>query len=114
MNFISTAEAAEGAVPQQGQADWSMLIIMVVIFIAMMYFVTIRPNKKAMQQKAELLSKITVGDEVMLRSGMCGVVDEFRADGDYVVVKISDSTPVTFSKDAIVHILPKGTIKAVK
>ena len=114
MDLFSVAYAAEGVAPQPQEANWSMLIIMVVIFIAMMYFVTIKPNKKAMKQKEELLSKVTVGDEIMLRSGMCGVVKEYKADSDYVVVEISSNTPVTFAKDAIVHILPKGTISALK
>jgi preprotein translocase subunit YajC len=113
MDFFSVAYAADGAA-QQPQGDWSMLIIMVVIFIAMMYFVTIKPNRKAMKQKEELLSKITVGDEIMLRSGMCGIVKEYKPDSDYVVINISNDVPVTFAKDAIVHILPKGTIGGLK
>ncbi len=115
MDLFSVAYAAEGAAPQQaGQADWSFLIIMVVIMVVMMYFLSIKPNKKAMKEKQELLSKIAVGDEVMVRSGMCGFVKEYKADSDYVVVEISKNVPVTFAKDAIVHILPKGTISALK
>ena len=114
MNLFPVANAAEQAGGQPQGADWSMLVIMVVVFLAMMYFVSIKPGRKAQKQKEEMLSKISVGDEVMLRSGMCGIVREFKNDSDYAVIDISTGVSVTFAKDAIVHILPKGTVIAIR
>ncbi|MGN1357385.1 MAG: preprotein translocase subunit YajC [Succinivibrionaceae bacterium] len=115
MDFISVAYADETAA-QVGQQTGGLasMLIMIVIFIVLMYVITIRPNKKAAKQKQEMMSKIGNGDEVMLRSGICGVIKTIKADSPYVVIEISNGVPVTYDKDAIIHILPKGTISSMK
>lgn len=117
MDLFSVAYADEGAaqVGQQAQAGGlTSMLVMVGIFIVLMYVLTIRPNKKAAKQKQEMMSKISNGDEVLLRSGVCGIVKTIKDDNPYVVIEISNGIPVTYDKDAIIHILPKGTIGSIK
>ncbi len=115
MDFFPVAYAEDAAV-QAGQQSGGLgsLLIMVAVFIVLMYFMTIKPNKKAAKQKQEMMSKIANGDEVLLRSGVCGVIKSIKADSPYVVIEISTDVAVTYDKDAILHILPKGTIGSIK
>lgn len=113
MDLFAVANAAETAAPQPTDGLGSM-IVLIVVFIVIMYVVTILPNKKAMKEKQNLLSKIQVGDEVQIRSGICGKLIEYKAESEFAVIEISKNVPVTINKDYIVNVLPKGTISSLK
>ena len=114
MDLFAVANAAETAAPAQEAAGFGSMIILVVVFIAVMYFVTVLPNKKAMKEKQNLLSQIAVGDEVQIRSGICGKLLEYKQDSEFAVIEISKGVPVTINKDYIMNVLPKGTISSLK
>ncbi|MBQ8976382.1 MAG: preprotein translocase subunit YajC [Succinivibrionaceae bacterium] len=114
MDLFAVANAAETAAPAQEAAGFGSMIILVVVFIAVMYFVTVLPNKKAMKEKQNLLSQIAVGDEVQIRSGICGKLIEYKQDSEFAVIEISKGVPVTINKDYIMNVLPKGTISSLK
>lgn len=113
MNLFSVAYAADQATQQPG-GDWLSMIIIVFVFIAIMYFVSIKPSKKAQKEKEELLSKILVGDEIILRSGICGKVVEYKAESEYAVISLSENVNVTVAKVYIMNVIPKGTIGSMK
>ena len=102
MDLFAVANAAETAAPAQEAAGFGSMIILVVVFIAVMYFVTVLPNKKAMKEKQNLLSQIAVGDEVQIRSGICGKLLEYKQDSEFAVIEISKGVPVTINKDYII------------
>lgn len=56
-----------------GGSSWTMLIMMVAIF-AVMYFVTIRPQKKRQKEEQEMRNAVEVGDEITTIGGICGRV----------------------------------------
>jgi len=103
--FISTAMAADPA-PQGGGMQ---LILMVTIFFAIMYFMIIRPQAKKGKEHAALLDSLSKGDEVVTSAGIIGKIT--KLGDNYVEVKTSNSSSLTFQKHAIVSILPKGTVK---
>ena len=58
-----------------------------------------------------MLSKVTVGDEVMTAAGIAGRVVSL---GDpYLVLRVAKNVEVTFQKSAIVMLLPKGTLETI-
>lgn len=103
--FISSAMAADAA-PQGGGLQ---LVFMVVIFFAIMYFMIIRPQAKKGKEHAALLESLSKGDEVVTAAGIIGKITKIGEN--YVEVKTSDNSSLTFQLNAIVSILPKGTIK---
>ncbi len=103
--FISSAMAADAA-PQGGGLQ---LVIMVTIFFAIMYFMIIRPQAKKGKEHAALLESLSKGDEVVTSAGIIGKI--VKLGDNYVEVKTSDNSSLTFQLHAIVSILPKGTIK---
>ncbi|MBE6701219.1 MAG: preprotein translocase subunit YajC [Ruminococcaceae bacterium] len=56
-----------------------MLIMMVVLFVAM-YFFMIRPQKKQEKQIADMRNSIMVGDEICTNGGIIGRVCQIKGD----------------------------------
>ena len=61
------------------------LIIWVIVIIAFMYFVTIRPQKKKDEQMKELISSLEVGDSILTSSGFYGVSVDNLDDSTIIV-----------------------------
>jgi len=105
--FISNAMAAETG-PGGGGLQ---LVFMVAIFFGIMYFMIIRPQAKKGKEHTALLESLSKGDEVVTAAGIIGKIT--KMGDNYVEVKTSDTSSLTFQLNAIVSILPKGTIKNV-
>jgi preprotein translocase subunit YajC len=88
---------------------WQMAPIFIAV-IAIMYFMTIRPQSKKQKEQKNLLNNIKPGDEVVSIGGIVGCVDAI-VDG-YFIVTIADNMKIKFQKQAIATILPKGSIAA--
>lgn len=74
-------------------------LIFLVLLIAIFYFMLIRPQKKRVEQHANLLSSIGVGDEVVTIGGMHGTV---RSIGDEdVEIEPAPGVTMRFVKNAI-------------
>lgn len=74
--------------------------IMLILTVAVFYFLMIRPQKKKEKERQDMVNSLKKGDRVMTTSGMYGVIDSFK-EGDIVVLKISGNTKVEFTKSAI-------------
>ena len=108
--FIADAMAEPGAAAaQQGNpmTFWGMLIIMVAIF----YFMIIRPQSKRNKMHKELMEGLSKGDEVVLSGGMMG--KGTKVTEEYVVVEVANNTEISFQKAAVTATLPKGTLKGI-
>ena len=57
----------------QGGSSLTMLLPMVAIF-ALMYFFTIRPQKKRQKEEQEMRNAVEVGDEITTIGGICGKI----------------------------------------
>jgi len=106
--FIPQAHAQAAGAPSQG--DMFPLIMIVGMFI-MLYFLTIRPQRKRQKEHAELITNLASGDEVVTTSGIMGKIG--KLDDDYVVLKVADNVELKFQKVAIHAVLPKGTLKQI-
>ena len=99
-----------GASAQPGGGGFP-LMIMLVVFVAFMYFGVWRPQNKRTKEQRELVNSLTKGDEVMTAGGILGRI--VKVSDNYVVVAISDTSEITMQKASVVSALPKGTIKSV-
>lgn len=105
--FISAAHADAGA----GASPISS-IIMLVGFVAIFYFMLIRPQQKRAKQHKQLLADLAKGDEVSLAGGVLGRIT--KVTDEFLVLEIADSTSIKVQKQAVTAVLPKGTLKAVE
>ncbi len=100
---------AQAAQPVGGQF---MQIGMIVVLFAVFYFLIIRPQRKRQKETQSMLSALSVGDEVTTNGGLLGKVRKIN-DG-YVVLKVGEGVELKFQKNAIMAVLPKGTLKEVE
>ena len=72
MNFLT-------ATATQGGSSTTMLIMLVGMF-ALMYFFTIRPQKKRQKEEQAMRDAVEVGDEITTIGGICGKVVTTKED----------------------------------
>lgn len=77
--------------------------IIVVVWIAIFYFLVIRPNKKKQKQQQELFNSLKEGVEVLTIGGIKGTI-AFVGE-EYVEIRVDKGVKMTFRKSAISTIL---------
>ncbi len=106
--MISVAYAQ--SVGGQG-SPMSSLIMMVAIF-AIFYFLMIRPQQKKQKELKALIDALKKGDEVLTASGILGRIKAL--DEQYVEIEVAGNVVLKMQRNAVVNVLPKGTVKAIK
>ena len=104
--LISDAHAqAAGAAPGVGYSQY----LIIIVFVAVFYFLLIRPQQKRAKEHQALLSKLAAGDEVITTGGVLGRVTDV---GDsFVTVEIADGVRIKVQKSQVTQLVPKGTYK---
>lgn len=80
-----------------------MLIIYVVAFIAIFYFMAIRPQQKQRRAHQALLSSLKKGDRVVTAAGIYGTVK--RVDENIVVVEVAKGVSMKIARRAVAEII---------
>lgn len=70
------------------------------------WFLLIRPASKRQKELARMQSSLKVGDEVMLTSGIFGVLRE--TEGEHVRVEIADGVVIRVARGAVGTIVQPG------
>ncbi len=89
-------QAAQG---QQG-GDYSMIIMMVVLF-AIVYFFMIRPQNKKQKEIQKFRNALTVGQDVVTIGGIHGVVKNINDEEGTVTLEVATGVKIVFAKEAI-------------
>lgn len=105
--FTPVTATAQHPAAQQGM--FSPLIIMA-LFVGVFYFLLIRPQSRKRKERAQVVSQIAVGDDVVTIGGIIGRVNKLK--DDFVEITIAKDTVITLQKSAIANALPKGTFVA--
>lgn len=80
--FAEEASSADTSAVKQ--PSMTPMIISLILMLAVLYFMAIRPQKKQEQQLKELQNSIEVGDEVVTSGGIIGIVVR-KADDNVVI-----------------------------
>jgi preprotein translocase subunit YajC len=107
MDFlISSANAqAAGGAPGGGLSQ----ILILVVFVAIFYFMLIRPQQKRMKDQQAMLSKLTAGDEVVTSGGILGRITEVGEP--FVTLEVAEGVRLRVQRSQITQLMPKGTLK---
>ena len=109
MNALIPAAWAQAPGAPGGPSQVSFLVFMG-LFVAMFYFLLIRPQQKKAKEHQSLVSKLSAGDEVVTGGGLLGRITEV---GDtFVTLEVADGVRVKVQKFQITSLMPKGTLKS--
>lgn len=78
-------------------------LLLLLGFLAVMYFVMIRPQQKRQKQHAEMLKNISPGDDVITIGGLHGRVDALG--DDHLDLEVTDDVVLRFQKTAIAKVV---------
>ena len=98
----------------QQQLPWWLpdpIIVFFLGFLALMYFMTIRPQQKRMKALQSMMDGLEKGDEVVAAGGIIGRSKDIN--GPYVSIEVSENITFKLQKTAISNTLPKGTIASI-
>jgi preprotein translocase subunit YajC len=109
MNGLIPDAMAQGAGASPG-GQFAPLLMMVV-FIAIFYFLLIRPQQKKQKEARAMLEALNKGDEVVTAGGIVGRIA--RLTDQYATIEIAPNTEMVVQRSAISQLLPKGTIKGI-
>jgi|688.fasta_scaffold480358_2 preprotein translocase subunit YajC len=87
----------------------SNFLPLVIIVVIVIFFFWSQRRKTAQVNK--MLSALTAGDEVSLASGFMGKI--VKVNDQSVTVEIADGVNVKVQKQAILQVLPKGTLSGL-
>lgn len=105
--LISDAWAQAAPAGPGGQLQFALLMA---AFIALFYFMLIRPQQRRAKEHQALVSKLSAGDEVVTSGGMLGKVTEV---GDlFVTLEVAEGVRVKVQKSQVTQLMPKGTLKS--
>jgi preprotein translocase subunit YajC len=108
MNSLIPEAWAQGA-GMTGSGQLAPLLMMVV-FIAIFYFLLIRPQQRKAKEHQAMVAKLAQGDEVVTAGGLLGRVLEV---GDsFVTLEIADGVRVKVQRFQVLSLMPKGTLKS--
>lgn len=91
--------------PQGG--NYSMIIMMVVLF-AVMYFFMIRPQNKKQKEIQKFRDALTVGQDVVTIGGIHGTIKNINAEEGTVTLEVAIGVKIVFAKEAINPVATAG------
>jgi preprotein translocase subunit YajC len=82
--------------------QFSSLILPIVLFVAILYFLMIRPQSKQQKERKLLLSSIRIKDKVTTIGGIHGTVTKVKEDT--VIIRVAQNVEIEFEKHAVQNI----------
>lgn len=107
--FISNAYATGTAAPP-AQSPMTTIVMMVVM-IAIFYFMIWRPQSKRAKEHRALIDSLTEGVEVMFAGGLMGRIT--KLDGEIATIELSKGVEIKIQRGSIISVLPEGTLNNV-
>jgi len=110
LDLLIAPAHAQAAAPASGTGGMLSTLLLPIVFIAVMYFLMIRPQMKRQKEHRGMLDKLQRGDEVITSGGIAGTVSDM---GDnFVSVEVASGVTLRVQRAAIANVLPKGTLKS--
>lgn len=108
--LLAAAETAASGEEGAGGGITSLLYTMLpfVLIVGVMYFFTIRPQKKREKKLKETIAAMKPGDKVMSIGGIVGRVANISGDEVTIYSGVAN-TMLTFKKTAISTVIPKDS-----
>jgi preprotein translocase subunit YajC len=108
MNSLIPAAWAQAGAPST--TSQFAPVLMMLVFVAIFYFLLIRPQQKKAKDHQAMIARLSAGDEVVTSGGVLGRIAEV---GDaFVSLEVADGVRVKVQKGQVTSLMPKGTLKS--
>lgn len=97
---------ADAAAPSTAAGLFGTLWPIAAMFVVL-YFLLIRPQQKRQKTRTSMLSALKKGDKVVTIGGLHGTIVEIT--DDTVILRVNDSTKLTFDRSSINSATPVST-----
>lgn len=77
--------------------------IMIAVWIAIIYFFMILPNKKKQKKQKEMFDSLKEGNEIVTIGGIKGTVSSIQED--YIQIRVDKGVNLTIRKSAVAVVL---------
>lgn len=98
--------AQAGAEVAQQQNPLTGMLPMLLAFVAIFYFMMIRPQQKRDKERRDMLAALSKGDAVVTSGGICGTVSGLSENS--VVLRVDDNVTIEFLRSAIVQVTSRS------
>jgi preprotein translocase subunit YajC len=82
-----------------GGARFSVLLIQLALFVAIFYFILIRPNRVAQKRHQEMQTELAKGDDVITDGGIVGTI--IHVAENRLTIKTAESTRLVVVRSKI-------------
>ena len=101
MNYLFIAlDATAAATEGKTGGSWSMIIMMVLIFVVMWLFM-IRPQQKQQKELNKFRESLAKGQKIVTAGGIYGTVKEVKEH--YVLMEVDNNCTIRVDKSAIMR-----------
>lgn len=107
LDFLISPAFAQQAEQPNPLVSFLPLIVLFVLF----YFLLIRPQSKRNKEHKQMLTQLSVGDEVIVSGGLAGKV--VALGENFISVEVADKVEVKVQRQSVGSVLPKGTLKSL-
>lgn len=119
MDWSSTLAIAGQAAPAPAPAQTEQsspfgMLPIIVIIMALFYFMVIRPQKKGQQQVEDMRSGVKKGDKVKTIGGIHGTVVAVDTTNNIVSVQVDRNVKLDLDRNAIATVTRKEDAKQAK
>ncbi|MEI7520050.1 MAG: preprotein translocase subunit YajC [Thermoleophilia bacterium] len=77
-----------------------LLPVYIIVFVALIYFVAVRPQQKRRREMEQLSRTLEPGDEVITTSGIYGIVSEME-DGGTLLIQVAEDVDIRIAQSAV-------------
>ena len=85
-----------------------MSFLPLILMFAVLYFIMIRPQMKRQKEHKAMIDALAKGDEIATVGGLLGKVTKLSEAN--VTIEIAAGVEVQLQRQAVVQVLPKGTL----
>ena len=95
--FISSCAPADES--GQGGTSSIYMIVFVLLFIGILYFLMIRPQRQRQKEQQELMAQLKKGDKVITVAGIYGEIKS--VDEDSIVLEVESGATIRVTRNSI-------------
>lgn len=98
INFMTLLQAAGAVAAPQGGSNWSMILMLVLLFVVM-WFLMIRPQRKQQKELEKFRSELQKGQKVVTAGGIYGTIKEIKER--YILLEVDNNVCIRVDKSTI-------------